>query len=64
MYLESLSDKEKIGIEIAEKQLGSSFCLERSLGYLKFWKGSRARLPHCVQTHNNVNYTLYCIQFL
>lgn len=35
-YLESLSDKEKIGIEIARKQLGSSFCLERSLGYIQF----------------------------
>jgi len=37
-YLEGLSEKEKIGIEIARKQLGSSFCLERSLGYLQFLK--------------------------
>jgi len=37
-YIESLSDKERIGIEIAKKQLGSSFCLERSLGYLNYVK--------------------------
>ena len=37
-YLKNLSGKEKVGIEIARKQLGSSFCLERSLGYLQFLK--------------------------
>ena len=37
-YLKNLSEKEKVGIEIARKQLGSSFCLERSLGYLQFLK--------------------------
>ncbi len=35
-YLESLSAKERIGIKIAKEQLGSSFCLERSIGYTKF----------------------------
>ena len=37
-YLKTLSEKEKIGIEIAKNQLGSSFCLERSLGYIQFLK--------------------------
>ena len=42
-YIESLSDKEKIGIEIAKKQLGSSFCLERSLGYLEYLKNLKEK---------------------
>lgn len=35
-YIESLSQQEKKALEIAKKQLGSSFCLEKSIGYLNY----------------------------
>jgi len=37
-YLESLSEKEKKGYEIAKSHLGMSFQLEKSLGYLQYKK--------------------------
>ena len=37
-YLDSLSDKEKKGYEIAKSHLGMSFQLEKSLGYLQYKK--------------------------
>jgi len=37
-YLESLSEKEKKAHEIARDHLGSSFSLEKSIGYIKFCK--------------------------
>ena len=33
-YLATLNSKERIALSIAKEQLGSSFCLEKSLGYL------------------------------
>lgn len=36
-YLNSLSEKEKKGYEIAKSHLGMSFDLEKSIGYLE-WK--------------------------
>ena len=36
-YLDSLSEKEKKGYEIAKSHLGMSFDLEKSIGYLE-WK--------------------------
>jgi hypothetical protein len=38
MYVDQLSDKEKLALEIAKRMLGSSFCLEKSIGYLQFKK--------------------------
>lgn len=38
MYVEQLSEKEKLALEIAKRMLGSSFCLEKSIGYLQFKK--------------------------
>ena len=35
-YIESLSQQEKKALEIAKKQLESSFCLEKSIGYLNY----------------------------
>ena len=35
-YIDSLSEKEKQAYEIARNHLGSSFSLEKSLGFLKF----------------------------
>ena len=35
-YIEQLSLKEKVALEIVKKSLGSSFNLEQSIGYLKF----------------------------
>tara|TARA_B100001093_G_scaffold504267_1_gene559828 strand:+ start:604 stop:780 length:177 start_codon:yes stop_codon:yes gene_type:complete len=35
-YIESLSQQEKEALEIAKKQLESSFCLEKSIGYLNY----------------------------
>ena len=36
-YLESLTEKEKKGYEIAKSHLGMTFDLEKSIGYLE-WK--------------------------
>jgi len=35
-YIESLSEKEKQAYEIARNHLGSSFSLEKSLGFIRF----------------------------
>ena len=35
-YIESLTEKEKLSYEIAKQQLGSSFQLEKSSGFLKW----------------------------
>jgi hypothetical protein len=35
-YLDTLSTKEKLSYEIAKQQLGSSFQLEKSSGFLKW----------------------------
>tara|TARA_Y100000389_G_scaffold84545_1_gene81191 strand:- start:933 stop:1145 length:213 start_codon:yes stop_codon:yes gene_type:complete len=53
-YLESLSVKERIGIEIAKTQLGSSFCLERSLGYIKYVESVVAKQTN-EQTNEQTN---------
>jgi hypothetical protein len=37
-YLKSLTDKERVAMEVAKRILGSSFNLERSIGYLEFKK--------------------------
>ena len=37
-YLNSLNKQEKQALEIAKKQLESSFSIEKSIGYLKFKK--------------------------
>jgi hypothetical protein len=37
-YLDSLSEKERKGYEIAMSHLGMSFQLEKSLGYLQYKK--------------------------
>jgi transcriptional regulator CtsR len=37
-YLESLSTKEKQVIEIAKQQLGSSFNILKSIGYLNWFE--------------------------
>lgn len=36
-YINSLDEKEKTALKIAQEQLGSSFNIEKSIGYLK-WK--------------------------
>lgn len=38
-YTQSLNDKEKKALSIAANQLGSSFSMEKSIGYLK-WERS------------------------
>ncbi len=40
MYSSQLTEKEKLALEIAKRMLGSSFCLEKSIGYLQFKKKS------------------------
>ena len=35
-YIGSLSDNEKKALEIAKSHLGSSFSLEKSIGFIKF----------------------------
>ena len=35
-YVESMDDKERVAYEIAKDHLGTSFDLEKSIGFLKF----------------------------
>ena len=35
-YLEQLSETEKIALKIAHQQLESSFCIEKSIGFLSY----------------------------
>jgi hypothetical protein len=44
-YLDTLTDKEKLSYEIAKKQLGSSFQLEKSSGFLKWLSSQEATSP-------------------
>jgi hypothetical protein len=37
-YIASLSDQERIALEIAETMLGTSFDMEKSIGYNKWLK--------------------------
>ena len=37
-YIESLDDTEKLVLEIAKDHLESSFCIERSVGFIKWLK--------------------------
>jgi hypothetical protein len=37
-YIEQLSPSEKIVFAIAQKQLESSFCIEKSIGFLQYVK--------------------------
>lgn len=39
-YISTLSDREKMVLEIAKEHLQSSFCIERSVGFVK-WKNSK-----------------------
>ena len=39
-YLTQLSEKEKIALAIARRMLGSSFNLEKSIGYISFKKNN------------------------
>ena len=41
-YLEQLSETEKIALKIAHHQLESSFCIEKSIGFLQFKEKSAA----------------------
>jgi len=38
LYLDSLSPKERKGYDIARDHLGSSFSLEKSIGFIQFSK--------------------------
>ena len=40
-YLQSLNDIEKIAIEIAKEDLGSSFDIEKSIGFLNWIKKNK-----------------------
>jgi len=42
LYINSLSEKERLAYEIAKDHLGSSFELEKSVGFLK-WLSERTR---------------------
>ena len=39
-YISTLNDREKRVMEIAREHLESSFCIERSVGFIK-WKNSK-----------------------
>jgi len=44
-YIESLSEKEKQAYEIARNHLGSSFSLEKSLGFIRFCEKIKKHNP-------------------
>jgi hypothetical protein len=39
-YMESLTEKERVALQIAQDHLESSFDIERSVGYLEFKKNN------------------------
>jgi hypothetical protein len=39
-YMESLTEKERVALEIAKDHLESSFDIERSVGYIEFKKNN------------------------
>jgi len=39
-YMESLTEKERVALEIAKDHLESSFDMERSVGYIEFKKNN------------------------
>jgi DNA-directed RNA polymerase specialized sigma subunit len=39
-YISTLNEREKLVLEIAKEHLQSSFCIERSVGFVK-WKNSK-----------------------
>jgi len=41
-YVEQLNAQERIVYELAQRQLGTSFCLEQSVGFLE-WQKKRAQ---------------------
>ena len=40
-YLETLNDIEKIALQIAKEDLGTSFNIEKSIGFLKWLKKNK-----------------------
>ncbi len=52
LYIASLSKKEKKAYDIAFQHLGSSFTLEKSIGFLK-WTSLRTSLRTSLQTSSN-----------
>ena len=44
MYCAQLTEKEKQALDIAKRMLGSSFCLEKSIGYLE-WLAKKKSTP-------------------
>ena len=42
-YIESMSPKEKKAMEIAKSHLGSTFSIEKSVGFLKWLKKNQAQ---------------------
>ena len=42
IYINTLTPLEKIGLKIAKDQLGSSFEIEKSIGYLEFLKNRKS----------------------
>ena len=51
LYLQSLSTKEKQSYEIAKAQLGTSFSLEKSIGFIEFLKN---RPPIISNKHESI----------
>lgn len=43
-YIESLDETEKLVLEIAKEHLESSFCIERSVGFVKWLKDNSKTL--------------------
>ena len=47
LYIETLSEKEFKSYTIAKSHLGSSFSLEKSVGYLKWKKKQEENMQNC-----------------
>ena len=47
LYIESLSEKEMKSYAIAKSHLGSSFSLEKSVGFLKWKKKQEENMQNC-----------------
>lgn len=42
-YLSTLNEREKIVLQIAKEHLQSSFCIERSVGFVKWLNANKSR---------------------
>ena len=54
LYIEQLTEQQKVVLNIAKDHLATSFCIEKSIGYLK-WYGETPLAPRGTPLLNPTN---------